>query len=179
MQKKPKKKAFAKKARDVIKRVIGLCGRCLQNKRRKGNHEIAPIMKTMKPREIGEERHIDLFGPFKKDPKDTTIQKGFVIGAVDSFSKYMVEKMIPNKSAHECLKFFTNEICLKFGVPKILSSDQLSEFDNESFAMITTMYGVKRIQTSRYSPRSNAEIERRWSMLKSTLRRNTLTYNVH
>ena len=148
--------------------------------------------------EVGERWHIDLFGPFPADNKQSgkpllkstklpPIQllsdnirenkqirgKGqYVIGAVDAFSKFFVTDIIPEKSAEQIVKFvMTNIICV-YGFPHILTSDNGSEFDTELIKRLLSIYEVTQITTSRYSPRANGEIERRWRVLKNILRRN-------
>ena len=77
------------------------------------------------------------------------------MGAIDAFSKYMVAKMVSNKSAGTCLDFIRSEICLKFGYPKYISTDRGTEFNDKDIAYILTIYDVNRIRTSRYTPKSN------------------------
>ena len=58
---------------------------------------------------------------------------------------------------------------------KELFSDHGSEFDEKVMNLLVAQLGVKRIRTSRYSPRGNGEIERRWRIMKAHLKRNTST----
>ena len=118
---------------------------------------------------IGERWHIDSWGPFI----DGT-QKYYIIGAVESLTKFFVGKVTKSKSMPTFTDFIINDIVYRFGIPNVLVSDQAAEIPGLKNNLINIL-GITRIRTSAYSPRSIGEIERRWRTMREFFQRNTST----
>ena len=140
----------------LVRQVIFQCGRCLQSKELRNKGDAAPIQEPVRQYGIAQRWQLDIWGPFIQEGRKLPI-----LGAIDAFSKYMVAKMMTNKSARSCLEFIINEICLRFGFRKHISTDLGSEYNDKDIAYILAVYNVNRIRTSRYNLRSNGMIEKR------------------
>lgn len=152
----------------VVKKVLKLCGRCIQSKTLPHKSETYPVQDMPIPETIGERWHIDMWGPFEDKGK-----KYSVFGAIDVLTKFLVARAYTNKTANTATTFIQDEIVYKYGVPSIITSDKGCEFNDNLGNALNKQLGIRRIRTSRYSPRSNGEIERRWRSLKAFIRRNT------
>jgi hypothetical protein len=77
----------------------------------------------------------------------------------DAFSKYVVLRVIPNKSAEEVAKAFMEGWTVPFGVPVTLVSDNGKEFCNHVLDNLAKLLNVRRVTTAPYHPQSNAQVE--------------------
>ena len=88
----------------------------LPAKESRNENYTTPIQEPLRSYGITERWHIDIRGPYSQGGK-----KFYFIGARNAFSNYMVAKMVTNKTARNCLEFFTNDICLRFRYLKHIS----------------------------------------------------------
>ena len=153
----------------VAGRIISLCGRCAQNKRLSLAEQNAPLQPMPISQSIGERWYIYAWGPFADNYK-----KDYIIGAVESLTKFFVAKVTNNKSMNTFTSFIMNEIVYRFGVPGALVSDQAKEIPGLKNNLIKVL-GIQCITTSAYSPRSTGEMERRWRTMREFFHRNTPT----
>ena len=87
----------------------------------------------------------------------TESKEGFVgmVIAVDYFTKYVIAKPMPNKTAYIVAKFLFESVYTKYGVPSIQINDQGREFVSEVSRILHTMCGVQQRITSAYHPQVN------------------------
>ena len=86
----------------------------------------------------------------------------YVFGAVESLTKFMVAAPYTSKSAKNVVHFIETHIVYQFGVPMVITTDRGLEFHDKIGDALMESLSIRRIRTSRYSPRANGEIERRW-----------------
>lgn len=67
---------------------------------------------------------IDIVGPFVK----TTGQCWFLVVAVDYFTKWVEAEPLTRITEGEMLKFLWRSICCRFGLPRVLVSDNGAQF---------------------------------------------------
>ena len=72
---------------------------------------------------------IDILGPFPQ----TTKQLKFVIVAVDYHTKWAEAEAVPTITAEKAWLFFRNQVVMRFGVPRILISDNGTQFTSAYF----------------------------------------------
>lgn len=173
--------AFVQQLDKIVSEVIQHCANCQQNKTMSKKDEKPPIQTIPIPNSIGERWHIDITGPFSpKENYDTKKEydeekdktKQYIIGGVEEFTKYLVTKVIPSKRTKEVIDIVIRDIILRYGVPLDITSDNAYEFFAPAIREIMAIYNVTRINTSRYNPRSNGSIEKRWKVLKDVINRN-------
>ena len=163
--------AFVVNLHVVVNKIISMCRRCVQNKRLCLAAQNSPLKPMPVTKLIGGRWHIDAWGPFIDDNK-----KYYIIGAVETLTKFFVAKVTHNKSMATFTEFIINEIVYRFGVPGTSLSDQAKEKEIPGLkSNLMNILGIKRITISAYSPRSNGEIERRWRTMGKFFQRNTST----
>ena len=79
----------------------------IQTKKLRNISDSAPVQEPVRPYGVAERWHLEIWSPYNQGGR-----KFYVLGAIDEFSKFMVAKMLPNKSAKNCLEFIINKICL-------------------------------------------------------------------
>ena len=63
---------------------------------------------------------------------------------------------------------------LKYRVPSKIITDARGEFDSRVANLLNSQLAIKRVRTSRYAPRSNADIDVRWRSWKKFPKRNSV-----
>lgn len=71
--------------------------------------------------------------------------------AVDCFSKWTEVRKLPSKSPEFISNWFENEIIARYGIPRIVRTDNGTEFEGE-FAKLMRTYGIIRRSTSPSHP---------------------------
>ena len=113
------------------------------------------LLKPLKQADtIFERVHIDLFGPLKTDDG-----KAYISSKVDSFSKFAIFSVIPNKEAQTVAKdFFDNWIAI-FGSPQVVVSDRGSDFHTKTMQKVCDYLQIDKRVISTKHPQSNSQIE--------------------
>ena len=78
---------------------------------------------------------------------------------------------MPDKSAQTIATFVMEDLISRHGAPKILQSDQGTEFVNHILNRICDMTAIKRITTSPYHPQANGTVERANQTILNKLRK--------
>jgi hypothetical protein len=99
---------------------------------------------------------IDKLGPF---PISNQGNKHVLI-LVDSLTKFVVAKAVPNGTAVEVAAFLWQEILLRHGAPKKLQSDLGKEFNNHLLAQLNTLLGTNHKFSSPYRPQTQGLVEK-------------------
>ncbi|XP_021616631.1 uncharacterized protein LOC110617941 [Manihot esculenta] len=98
---------------------------------------------------------IDILGPFPK----TTGQKKFVIVAVEYFSKWPEAETVPTITARKMIDFVWDSIICRFGIPRVLISDNGRQFDCSAFREFTRNMGIWHKFSSVAHPQTNGQTE--------------------
>lgn len=108
--------------------------------------------------------HIDLIGPLSPS-------KGFryCLTIIDRFSRWSEAIPIQDMTASTVARASFDNWIARFGVPKILTTDQGAQFESQIFNAFLQFTGCKRIRTTAYHPSANGLIERWHRTLKTTL----------
>ncbi|XP_044755014.1 uncharacterized protein K02A2.6-like [Coccinella septempunctata] len=105
--------------------------------------------------------HIDFAGPIKGD---------FFMIVVDAYSKW--PEIVNTKTTTTAFIIRTlEEIFARFGNPRILVSDNASQFCSQSFQIFCKQNGIDHIRTAPYHPQSNGQVERFVDTFKRALRK--------
>jgi len=134
--------------------------------RSKGNYQIAktPVRKVVRPitAKVPNERWamdlIDIRSPN---------QQRYILTIVDVFSNYLFATIILNKNGQtivDRLENFHNRTLIQGGsggiYPRLLQSDQGSEFKNDEMREFSIENNIKQVFSSSYAPKSNGKVER-------------------
>lgn len=111
-----------------------------------------------------EKLSIDLTGP------SHVLDNNVLLTAIDMFSRYPEVCILHNASALEIVKNLRSMFA-RFGLPKVIISDNGSVFRSAEFGDFLNSCGIKHVFSSLYHPRGNSTIERMHGTLKNRLKR--------
>lgn len=108
---------------------------------------------------------MDMFGPIQIS------EEGYqhIIVMIDHHTRWV--EIIPAKSATatETAKIFHDTWITRYGVPRVLLTDNGTNFCNAILNNIADTYGIHKITSTRYNPRGNSLVESFMRTLKGTL----------
>jgi len=148
-----------------IRCYVDTCVPCL---RAKVDHSspVAPQAGELPtPGTIFDRVHIDLVMGF---PRTAAGHHG-LLTIVDAASKYAQAYAITSKSALEISQHLFSWIST-FGPPRVIVSDNGTEFVNSVVAALSELFGVERAVTSPYHPAANGQVERFNATITAALR---------
>jgi transposase InsO family protein len=99
---------------------------------------------------------LDLLGPLP--PVQGNLK--YVVVAVEYFSKWIEAKPLATITSATVQKFFWQNIVCRFGVPKAITIDNGTQFDDETFKAFCDQIGTKIHFASVRHPESNGLVER-------------------
>jgi transposase InsO family protein len=87
----------------------------------------------------------------------TETSKGnrYILTFQDDLTKYVVAEPIQAQDADTVAREFVRSIRLRFGAPKVVLSDQGSNFLSELFRDTCKLLRIKKINTTAFHPESN------------------------
>ena len=147
--------------RKDIERIVKDCTACQQHTIHKvGYHPPRHVL----PDGVFDHISVDL-GTF-----NVTSSRGnnFLLLVVDMFSRFVILRAIPDKSAYTIAKELLSIWCL-FGFSRIISHDNGSEFANEVLKELAVMTGVEQRLSLPYNPMGNSVCERYMGVCKKTI----------
>lgn len=114
----------------------------------------------------GERVHMDILGPF------TTSSSGnrYVLSIVDQFTKWLELCPLPEQSAEATAQAALNSWIVRFGVPRIIHTDQGRNFESHLFGELCSRLQAAKTRTTPYHPRSNGQVERYNQQIASYVR---------
>lgn len=94
---------------------------------------------------------MDFLGPYPRSKNGNTT----MLVVTDMFSKWV--ELFPMRSAvsKKVIEFLENRIFLTFGIPKVIISDNGSQFVSKEMKAFLEQYGVKQWLNNHYHPQSN------------------------
>lgn len=141
---------------NCIETYVKGCGRCATAAKMPNKTSLASWPLTQHP---WERIHIDFAGP--RDGE-------YFLVIVDAYSKWPeIYQMRTITSASTIAKL--RETFARFGMPKVIVSDNGSQFTSEVFKSFCTQNGIQHIRTAPYHPQSNGQAERFVDTLKRSL----------
>jgi RNase H-like domain found in reverse transcriptase/Integrase core domain/Integrase zinc binding domain len=144
---------FWPKMRDDIKKVISGCTQCLRfDTTAHGYHP----SKSIEAENIFDHIQIDLIGPHTESNNGYN----FILNAVDVLSGYCILRPLKTKSEDEVAQTLLSIIC-EYGPPKIIQSDQGTEFLNKVVKALLNTYGIDHRIISAYHPSADGLVERK------------------
>ena len=140
----------------LLKDVMQYVQSCEMCQRKKLAKERRPMQDMPMPSAPIEIIGIDTCGPF---PVSDAGNK-YVCTIVDHFSGWPEAYAIPDKSANTIAQLLLSEFIPRHGCPRLVISDQGTEYCNALLNLVHKELGISRIRTSSYHPQSNGKIER-------------------
>lgn len=154
--------------------VVSQCPSCIRhNVGRKGFHPLRPIVAKFPFDHIA----MDLFSLHKTSPRGNN----YVLVVVDVCTRFCVLRALPDKSALTVAKELW-QLVADFGVPKVVQSDNGSEFVNAVVKALVDLMGVDHRLTAPYNPQANgvaeAHVKIAENCLKKMCRGNTSNFDL-
>ena len=84
----------------------------------------------------------------------------YILMITDHFTRYTQAYATRDKSSRTAAKHLYDDFILRFGIPKHILHDQGKEFENNLFADIEKVSGIKKLRTTPYHPQCNGAVER-------------------
>ena len=132
---------------------IDNCSVCqrLKKKQKSSNTFLKPLKQADN---VFERIHLDLFGPMK-----THTGKKYVMTCTDSFSKFSIFKVIPNKTAETVAQsFFDNWVSI-FGSPLSIVTDRGTDFHTDIMQQVCNKLQIDKRVIATKHPESNSQAE--------------------
>lgn len=98
---------------------------------------------------------IDILEPFPR----TTSQRKYVIVAIEYFSKWLEAKAVRSVIALQMIDFIWGNIICKFGISRVLISNNGTQFDSKEFRKFAENSGVDHRLALVAHPQTNRQIE--------------------
>lgn len=152
-----------KSIREDIRAVTSSCTPCLRyNVQRKGFHPLKIISASLPWDHVAIDLVVNI--PRSEDGKDT------LLVIVDIMTKFAILRCLKGKSMAAISKSLW-EVISVFGVPKIIQSDNGTEFVNQLVRQLVKLQGINHRTTSAYNPRANGAVERTNGIIETMLKK--------
>ena len=137
-----------------IRSIVRMCDVCA-SKKSPSKTRRAPLQQ--KPVGMPMERvALDIVGPLPETEKGNK----YLLVVGDYFTKWMEAYPIKDQTAKTVADKFVNEFVCRFGVPKVLHSDQGRNFESQVFSEMCSILGIEKTRTTPYNPKSDGFVER-------------------
>lgn len=160
-----KEKYSWKNMRTDIENYVKRCTQCQSNKALRQINR-APMQITSTSTAPFERISLDIVGPL---PEAGRISLKYILTLQDDLTKFSVAYPISNITAEECLECLVHFISL-FGIPRMILTDQGTNFTAELFKETCKFLKIKQIWSSPYHPQTQGALERSHSTIKEYLK---------
>lgn len=145
-----------------VKTYVEGCQSCNERKNpyRKGRAEVQQFQEAP-----GERIHNDIVGPLTA----TNHENKYILTCIDAFTRYPEIIALPNQKAETVARFFVKQVICRHGCPKILVTDNGTNFVSTLMKETCKLLNIDRVHTTAYHPQSNVIIERFHRSLKDML----------
>ncbi|XP_030955724.1 uncharacterized protein LOC115977839 [Quercus lobata] len=135
------------------KAYVKVCDQCqrFSNIPRQPAEYLTPMMAPWPFAQWG----LDILGPF---PTGTWQMKFLVVG-IDYFTKWVEAEPLAKITQQNVKNFVWKNIVCRFGVPRVLVSDNGRQFDNTPFRKFCEQLGMKNHYSSPSHPQANGQID--------------------
>ncbi|KAL7290079.1 hypothetical protein TKK_0015807 [Trichogramma kaykai] len=147
--------------RDITRR----CSACIRCQAAKvGRHTKPTPLHFDAPSSRFHHVHIDIVGPLP-------VCRGYryLLTMIDRFTRWPEAVPLRDITAETVAREFHNCWIARFGSPRIITSDQGSQFESRLFRELLAVLGIKRCRTTSFHPSANGLIERWHRTLKAAL----------
>ena len=135
------------------KAYVKVCDQCqrFSNVRRQPWEYLTPMMAPWPFAQWG----LDILGPFSTK----TRQMKFLVVGIDYFTKWVEAEPLAKITQQNIKNFVWKSIVCRFGVPRVLVSDNGRQFDNTPFRDFCEQLGINNHYSSPSHPQANGQAE--------------------
>jgi len=98
---------------------------------------------------------VDFIGPINTSTKRSKAR--YIITTIDYLTRWAEAKVVQNCSTYTTARFIFENIIAWFGCPRILTSDQGSQFISSTIATLTTKFFIHHHKLISYHPQANGQ----------------------
>ena len=98
---------------------------------------------------------LDIMGPFPTALR----QLKFLVVGIDYFTKWVEVKALATITEKNIRNFVWRNIICKYGIPRVLVSNNGKQFDNSAFRDFCSELGIKNHNSSPAYPQANEQVE--------------------
>ncbi|GFS43259.1 hypothetical protein Acr_00g0084400 [Actinidia rufa] len=98
---------------------------------------------------------VDILGPLPQAP----LQQKFLIVAIDYFTKWIEAEPLAKITEKNTRDFIWKHIICRFGVPKVIISDNARQFDNDKFKLFCSDLAISHHFSSLSHPQTNGQVK--------------------
>lgn len=139
--------------------IVRSCEPCIMTRSNPPQQELIPWPRSD---EVWSRLHIDFFGPFLKR---------WCLVVVDSSSKWLECIDMGNNTSSRAVISVLREIFARFGLPKIVVSDNGTSFVSNEFKSFLKTNGIEQITSPVGNPATNGQAENAVKTIKNALKR--------
>lgn len=147
-----------------VEEYIWTCPTCQKNKMTRSYIKQELEMTDTQP-EPWIKLALDVVGPLPLTEKG----RKYILTCQDNLTKYLIAIPIENQEAETLANALVPEICLVYGIPQIILTNQGTNFMNNVFKQVCKLLKIDTINTTAYHPESNGALERTHIMLTEYL----------
>ena len=151
--------------RREIENYVKQCESCQMNKTLKPKRK-APMEITSTSEHPFEKCFLDIVGPLPV----TQAGSKYILTFQDDLSKYVIATPISDQNAETVARTFVLHVILKYGTPRIVQTDQGTNFVSEVFKATCKLLRIKKIQSTAFHPEFQGGLERSHRVLAEYLR---------
>lgn len=109
--------------------------------------------------------HLDIVGPLPPSEGYT-----YLVTFIDRFSRWPEAIPVQEITAESVARTLVTHWIARFGVPRVITTDQGRQFESHLFSALLKLFGIHRIRTTPYHPSSNGLVERFHRTLKQAIK---------
>jgi hypothetical protein len=146
-----------------VKKFCQTCDTC--QRLNASRHLRGPLEVVQIPTAKWEQIGMDIAGPLPVTPSGNK----YVLVVVDYLSRYPEAIPMPDQEATTIAAAFINKIVARWGVPRVVITDQGTNFTGNVLKIVYREMGIQRNPTTPFHPQSDGLVERYNRTLKSTI----------
>ena len=108
---------------------------------------------------------LDLMGPYP----ETEDGNKYILTNTCLLTNFLVLVPLPNKETNTVITAFVEKAVMIFGTPRVILTDNGTEFVSKITAKVAEYLGITHLKTSPYHPQGNSVSERQHSYIKATI----------
>ncbi|XP_075636735.1 uncharacterized protein LOC142608971 [Castanea sativa] len=98
---------------------------------------------------------LDIMGPFPMAIR----QLKFLMVSIDYFTKWVEAEALATITEKNVRDFIWRNIMCRYGIPRVMVSDNGKQFDNDAFRDFCSQLGIKNHYSSLAHPQANRQVE--------------------